>query len=58
MSIQYNTALTGHVFKLVHCGEDKRITVLKKEDDQQGQSIIVKKGAGTTGITYMSHGRM
>lgn len=51
-------ALTGHVFELVHCGEDRRITVLKEEDDQQGQSVIVEKGAGTTGITYMSRGTM
>lgn len=49
-----STALTGHVFKLVDSGEDRRITVLQVEDDQQGQSVIVEEGASTTGITCRS----
>lgn len=48
-----NAALTGHVFELVHTGEDRRFTVLQEEDDQQCQSVVVEQGARTTGITYM-----
>ena len=49
-----NGALTGHVFELVHCGEDGRFTVLQEEDDQQRQSVVVEQGTGTAGITYRS----
>lgn len=52
ISWKSNVALTGHVFELVHCGEDRRLTVLQVEDDEQWQSIIVEQGTGTTGITY------
>lgn len=55
---QRDAALTGHVFKLIHCGENRRLTVLQEEDDQQCQSIVVEKGTGTAGITYMSQRRM
>lgn len=49
-----SAALTGHVFELVDSGEDRRITVLQVEDDQQGQSVVVEEGAGTAGITCRS----
>lgn len=47
-------ALTGHVFELLDSGEDRGVTVLQVEDDQQGQSVVVEEGAGTTGITCRS----
>lgn len=47
-----NAALTGKVFELVHCGEDRRFTVLQEEDDQECQSVVVEQRTGTTGITY------
>lgn len=56
--IESNTALTGHFFELVDCGENSRFTVLKEEDDQKSQGIVVEKRARSTGITYMLHGRM
>lgn len=30
-----NVIITGHDFKLVHCGEDRRLTLLQVEDDEQ-----------------------
>ena len=46
-----NAVLTGHVFELLHCGEDRRLRVLQEEDDQQCQSVVVEKGTSTTGVT-------
>lgn len=48
-------APTGHVFELVHCGEDGRLAALQEEDDQQRQSVVVEERAGATGITCRSH---
>lgn len=42
--------LTGHVFEFFHCGENWRVTVLQEEDDQKSQSVVVQKGAGSTGV--------
>lgn len=49
-----NAELTGHVFELVHRGEDRRLTVLQVEDDQQCQSVVVEQGTCTARVTYTS----
>lgn len=43
--------LTGHEFQLVHSGEDGRVAVLKEEDHQQCQGIVIEQGSSPTGVT-------
>lgn len=51
MFISYAATLTGHVFQLVHGGEDRRVTVLEKEDDEQCQGIVIEQGSSPAGVT-------
>lgn len=49
--VVYAVTLTGHAFQLVHRGEDGRVTVLEKEDDEQRQSVVIEQGSSPTGVT-------
>lgn len=49
--IFYAMPLTGHEFQLVHSGEDGGVAVLKEEDHQQCQGIVIEQGSSPTGVT-------
>lgn len=48
--IFYVVTLTGHVFQLVHRRDDGRVAVLKEEDDEQCQGVVIQQGSSPTGV--------